>query len=143
MEKPDGHYLYLCCRGRWNISEVYAALKGVLRHFVAGYERHGRKIDCIPSPVESLLKNMAFATLMRVFPEKLGLPGEEALDVMDIKCNTIMISYLLSATSGKTLRPNHVRLHFLSTEGKIPFNCLFQKERHAMRVFLLHIKGAL
>ena len=27
MEKPAGHYLYLCCRGRWDISEGYAALK--------------------------------------------------------------------------------------------------------------------
>ncbi len=27
MEKPAGHYLYLCCRGRWDISEGYAALR--------------------------------------------------------------------------------------------------------------------
>ena len=27
MEKPAGNYLYLCCRGRWDISEGYAALK--------------------------------------------------------------------------------------------------------------------
>ena len=33
---------------------------------------------------------------MRVLPEKLGLAGEEALDVMDIKCSTIMIGSLLS-----------------------------------------------
>ena len=33
---------------------------------------------------------------MRVLPEKLGLTGEEALDVMDIKCSTIMIGSLLS-----------------------------------------------
>lgn len=26
MEKPAGHYLYLCCRGRWDISEGYALL---------------------------------------------------------------------------------------------------------------------
>ena len=26
MEKPAGRYLYLCCRGRWDISEGYAAL---------------------------------------------------------------------------------------------------------------------
>ena len=33
---------------------------------------------------------------MRVLPEKLGLVGEDALDVMDIKCSTIMIGSLLS-----------------------------------------------
>ena len=27
MEKPAGHYLYLCCRGSWDISEGYATLK--------------------------------------------------------------------------------------------------------------------
>ena len=26
-EKPAGNYLYLCCRGRWDISEGYAVLK--------------------------------------------------------------------------------------------------------------------
>ena len=26
MEKPPGNYLYVCCRGRWDISEGYAAL---------------------------------------------------------------------------------------------------------------------
>ena len=33
---------------------------------------------------------------MRVLPEKLGLAEGEALDVMDIKCSTIMIGSLLS-----------------------------------------------
>ena len=37
-----------------------------------------------------------YAALMRVLPEKLGLAGEEALDVMDIRCSTIMIGSLLS-----------------------------------------------
>ena len=37
-----------------------------------------------------------YAVLMRVLPEKLGLPGEEALDIIDIKCSTIMIGSLLS-----------------------------------------------
>ena len=27
MEKPAGRYVYLCCRGRWDLSEGYAALK--------------------------------------------------------------------------------------------------------------------
>ena len=30
MEKPAGHYLYLCCRGRWDISEGYAVLKNYI-----------------------------------------------------------------------------------------------------------------
>ena len=30
MEKPAGHYLYLCCRGRWDISEGYAVLKSCI-----------------------------------------------------------------------------------------------------------------
>nr|WP_325213352.1 MerR family transcriptional regulator [uncultured Oscillibacter sp.] len=34
LEKPAGNYLYLCCRGRWDISEGYAAL---CRHIA---ERH-------------------------------------------------------------------------------------------------------
>ena len=34
--------------------------------------------------------------MMCVLPEKLGLTGEEALDVMDIKCSTIMIGSMLS-----------------------------------------------
>ncbi len=33
MEKPAGTYLYLCCRGRWDISAGYAALhRFVLEH---------------------------------------------------------------------------------------------------------------
>ena len=33
MEKPAGCYLYLCCRGRWDISEGYAVLKSyILEH---------------------------------------------------------------------------------------------------------------
>ncbi len=33
MEKPAGRYLYLCCRGRWDISEGYATLKShILEH---------------------------------------------------------------------------------------------------------------
>ena len=33
---------------------------------------------------------------MRVLPERLGLQGEQALDVMNVKCGTIMIGSLLS-----------------------------------------------
>jgi effector-binding domain-containing protein len=31
MEKPAGNYLYLCCRGRWDISEGYAVLKNYIQ----------------------------------------------------------------------------------------------------------------
>ena len=37
-----------------------------------------------------------YAAMMHVLPEKLGFKGEEPLDVMDIKCSTIMIGSLLS-----------------------------------------------
>ena len=36
-----------------------------------------------------------YAAMMHVLPEKLGFKGEEPLDVMDIKCDTIMIGSLL------------------------------------------------
>ena len=52
------------------------------------------------SPGNAIFRHPAskkwYAALMRVLPEKLGLTGEEALDVMDIKCSTIMIGSLLS-----------------------------------------------
>lgn len=33
MEKPEGNYLYLCCRGRWNLSAGYATLnRHILEH---------------------------------------------------------------------------------------------------------------
>ena len=31
MEKPAGKYLYLCCRGRWDISEGYTTLKNYIQ----------------------------------------------------------------------------------------------------------------
>ena len=30
MERPAGRYLYLCCRGRWDLTETYSALAGYL-----------------------------------------------------------------------------------------------------------------
>lgn len=30
MEKPAGNYLYLCCRGRWDISAGYAVFRSYL-----------------------------------------------------------------------------------------------------------------
>lgn len=37
-----------------------------------------------------------YAIIMRVLPERLDLQGEQALDVMNVKCGTIMIGSLLS-----------------------------------------------
>lgn len=52
------------------------------------------------SPGNAIFRHPAskkwYAALMRVLPEKLGLAGEEALDVMDIRCSTMMIGSLLS-----------------------------------------------
>ena len=37
-----------------------------------------------------------YAIIMGVLPERLGLSGEQTLDVMNVKCSTIMIGSLLS-----------------------------------------------
>ena len=44
MEKPAGHYLYLCCRGRWDISEGYTALKNYIQE--QGLEVAGNFYAC-------------------------------------------------------------------------------------------------
>ena len=60
-------------------------------------DTYGSQAD---SPGNAIFRHPAskkwYAALMRVLPEKLGLAGEEALDVMDIRCSTIMIGSLLS-----------------------------------------------
>lgn len=47
------------------------------------------------SPGNAIFRHPAskkwYAAMMRVLPKKLGFTGEEPLDVMDIKCSTIMI----------------------------------------------------
>lgn len=52
------------------------------------------------SPGNAIFRHPAskkwYAAMMWVRPEKLGLTGEEPLNVMDIKCSTIMIGSLLS-----------------------------------------------
>ena len=52
------------------------------------------------SPGNAIFRHSAskkwYAAMMCVLPEKLGLAGEDALDVMDIRCGTIMIGSLLS-----------------------------------------------
>ena len=52
------------------------------------------------SPGNAIFRHPAskkwYAALMRVLPEKLGLAEGDALDVMDIRCSTIMIGSLLS-----------------------------------------------
>ena len=42
--KPAGTYLYLCCRGRWDLSQGYAALEGHLRE--QGLETEGSVYAC-------------------------------------------------------------------------------------------------
>lgn len=44
MEKPAGNYLYLCCRGCWDISEGYAALKSYIQE--GGLEITGNFYAC-------------------------------------------------------------------------------------------------
>ena len=55
-----------------------------------------------------------YAAMMRVLPEKLGLPSGEALDIMDIKCDTIMIGSLLS-TEGFFPAYHMNKNHWIST----------------------------
>ncbi len=44
LEKPAGEYLYLCCRGRWDISQGYEALSGYIRR--EGIETAGSFYAC-------------------------------------------------------------------------------------------------
>lgn len=37
-----------------------------------------------------------YAIIMKVLPDRLGLVGEKAVDVINVKCSTIMIGSLLS-----------------------------------------------
>ena len=62
-----------------------------------------------------------YAALMRVLPEKLGLAGEEALNVMDIRCSTIMIGSLLS-TKGFLPAYHMNKNHWISIilDGSVP-----------------------
>lgn len=52
------------------------------------------------SPDSAVFRHLAskkwYAIIMRVLPERLGLQGEQALDVINVKCSTIMIGSLLS-----------------------------------------------
>ncbi len=52
------------------------------------------------SPDSAVFRHSAskkwYAIIMNVLPERLGLPGERALDVMNVKCSTTMIGSLLS-----------------------------------------------
>ena len=41
MEKPAGQYLYLCCQGRWDISDGYAALNRCIQ------ERQLKTAGCV------------------------------------------------------------------------------------------------
>ena len=77
------------------------------------------------SPGNAIFRHPAskkwYAALMRVLPEKLGLAGEEALDVMDIRCSTIMIGSLLS-TKGFLPAYHMNKNHWVSIvlDGSVP-----------------------
>jgi len=67
-----------------------------------------------------------YAALMRVLPEKLGFTGEDALDVMDVKCSTIMIGSLLS-TKGFLPAYHMNKNHWISIllDGSVPDEEIF------------------
>ena len=77
------------------------------------------------SPGNAIFRHPAskkwYAALMRVLPEKLGLAGEDALDVMDIRCSTIMIGSLLS-TKGFLPAYHMNKNHWISIilDGSVP-----------------------
>ena len=77
------------------------------------------------SPGNAIFRHPAskkwYAALMRVLPEKLGLAGEEALNVMDIRCSTIMIGSLLS-TQGFLPAYHMNKNHWISIilDGSVP-----------------------
>ena len=77
------------------------------------------------SPGNAIFRHPAskkwYAALMRVLPEKLGLAGEETLNVMDIRCSTIMIGSLLS-TKGFLPAYHMNKNHWISIilDGSVP-----------------------
>ena len=77
------------------------------------------------SPGNAIFRHPAskkwYAALMRVLPEKLGLAEGEALDVMDIRCSTIMIGSLLS-TKGFLPAYHMNKNHWISIilDGSVP-----------------------
>ena len=77
------------------------------------------------SPGNAIFRHPAskkwYAAMMRVLPEKLGFAGNEPLDVMDIKCSTIMIGSLLS-TKGFLPAYHMNKNHWVSIvlDGSVP-----------------------
>lgn len=67
-----------------------------------------------------------FAAMMHVLPEKLGFRGEEPLDMMDVKCSTIMIGSLLS-TKGFLPAYHMNKNHWISIvlDGSVPDDQIF------------------
>lgn len=67
-----------------------------------------------------------YAVMMHVLPEKLGFKGEEPLDVMDVKCSTIMIGSLLS-TKGFLPAYHMNKNHWISIvlDGSVPDDQIF------------------
>ena len=76
MEKPAGTYLYLCCRGRWDISGGYAALTRHVRE--QGLETSGGVYACdlagfILNGVE---KNAVSMVSVRLAGKTVGKPAQ-------------------------------------------------------------------
>lgn len=66
MEKPAGRYLYLCCRGRWDISAGYATLWHYIRE--QGLETTGDFYACdlVGFILNSVEKNAASMISVRL-----------------------------------------------------------------------------
>ena len=66
-------------------------------------DTHGADAEYLwaDSPDSAVFRHPAsrkwYAIMMGVLPERLGLPAGQALDVMNVKCSTIIIGSLLSA----------------------------------------------
>ena len=92
------------------------------------------------SPGNAIFRHSAskkwYAALMRVLPEKLGLTGVEALDVMDIKCSTIMIGSLL-ATKGFLPAYHMNKNHWISIvlDNSVPDSQIRSSERTTVKPF--------
>lgn len=67
-----------------------------------------------------------YALIMSVLPNRLGLPGEETIDVMNVKCNPIMIGSLLS-TRGFLPAYHMNKNHWISIllDGSVPDDQIF------------------
>lgn len=71
VEKPAGNYLYLCCRGRWDLSEGYAALDGYIREHGLRTEGNFYACDLAGFILNGVEKNAASMISVRLPDEAL------------------------------------------------------------------------